>query len=69
MDKVSLQVPASLSEFSASSDGRTIAKLKMFYVGETADGRVFDKQFADKLVESLPYCPIVGFFSDIQDDF
>lgn len=69
MDNVSLQVPASLSEFSASSDGRTIAKLKMFYVGETADGRVFDKQFADKLVESLPYCPIVGFFSDIQDDF
>lgn len=69
MNKVSLQVPASLSEFSTANDGRTIAKLKMFYVGETADGRVFDKEFADKLVASLPYCPIVGFFSDIQDDF
>ena len=69
MDKVSLQIPASLSEFSAANDGRTIAKLKMFYIGETADGRVFDKQFADKLIESLPYCPVVGFFSDITDDF
>ena len=69
MDKVSLQIPASLSEFSATSDGRTIAKLKMFYIGETADGRVFDKDFAEKLLESLPYCPVVGFFSDIQDDF
>ena len=69
MNNVSLQIPASLSEFSAAQDGRTIAKLKMFYVGETADGRVFDKEFAEKLVETLPYCPVVGFFSDITDDF
>lgn len=70
MDNVSLQVPASLSDFSSTaSDGRTLGKLKMFYVGETADGRVFTKEFSDKLVASLPYCPIVGFFSDIQDDF
>ena len=69
MDNVSLQIPASLSDFSATTDGRTIAKLKMFYIGETADGRVFEKDFADKLVKSLPYCPVVGFFSDLQDDF
>mgnify|MGYP007010846777 CR=1 FL=1 len=43
-------IPAYLSDFSTQDDQRTIAKLKMFYVGETGDGRVFDKEFSDKLV-------------------
>lgn len=67
--KVSYKIPAYLSNFSTLDNGRTIAKLKVFYIGETADGRIFDKDFAEKLAETLPYCPVVAFYSDIKDDF
>ena len=66
---VSLSIPAYLSNFSALESGRTMADLKVFYIGETADGRIFDKEFAEKLVESLPYCPVVAYYSDLKDDF
>lgn len=66
---VSYSIPAYLSNFSAQDDRRTYADLKVFYVGETADGRIFDEEFADKLVASLPYTPVVAFFSDLKDDF
>lgn len=62
-------IPAYLSNFSTSEDRRTYADLKVFYVGETSDGRVFNQDFADKLVLSLPYTPVVAFFSDLKDDF
>ena len=66
---ISLSIPAYLSNFSALDNGRTMADLKVFYIGETADGRVFDQAFADKLVQSLPYCPVVAYYSDLKDDF
>ena len=66
---ISLSIPAYLSNFSALENGRTMADLKVFYIGETADGRIFDEEFANKLVESLPYCPVVAYFSDLKDDF
>lgn len=62
-------IPAYLSNFSTLDDQRTIANLKVFYIGETGDGRIFDKDFADKLVASLPYAPVVAFYSDMKDDF
>lgn len=62
-------IPAYLSNFSVQDDKRTVAKLKVFYVGETADGRVFDKEFSEKLVASLPYTPVVAYYSDLKDDF
>lgn len=63
-------IPAYLSDFSTQDDQRTIAKLKMFYVGETGDGRVFDKEFSDKLVKNgIAYLPVVAFYSDLKDDF
>ena len=66
---ISLSIPAYLSNFSALESGRTMADLKVFYIGETEDGRIFDQEFADKLVKSLPYCPVVAYFSDLKDDF
>ena len=61
-------IPAYLSDFSTQDDQRTIAKLKMFYVGETGDGRVFDKEFSDKLVKNgIAYLPVVAFYSDLKD--
>lgn len=66
---ISLSIPAYLSNFSALENGRTMADLKVFYIGETADGRIFDQEFAEELVQSLPYCPVVAYFSDLKDDF
>lgn len=66
---VSYKIPAYLSNFSTLENGRTIAKLKVFYIGETADGRIFSKEFADKLVGTLPYCPVVAYYSDLKQDF
>lgn len=66
---ISYSIPTYLSNFTTSVEGRTTAKLKVFYVGETGDGRVFSKEFSEKLIKSLPNCPVVGFFSDLKDDF
>lgn len=66
---ISFGIPAYLSDFSTLEDQRTICKLKMFYVGETEDGRVFNKDFSEELVKSLPYTPVVAFYSDLKDDF
>ena len=62
-------IPTYLSDFSAQEDGRTIAKLKVLYVGETADGRIFDEEFSKEIAASLPDCPVVAFYSDIKKDF
>lgn len=69
MKKVSFKVPAYLSNFSSLDNGRTVAKLKMFYIGKTADNREFTKEFAEELIKSLPYCPVVAFYSDVTKDF
>lgn len=66
---LNFSIPAYLSNFSTQDDKRTIAQLKVFYVGETGDGRVFDKNFSDELIKSLPYTPVVAFYSDLKDDF
>lgn len=44
-------------------------KLKVFYKGETADHRVIDGKFADELIKSLPYTPIVSYYDEEKDDF
>lgn len=66
---LNFSIPAYLSDFSTQDDKRTIAKLKVFYVGETGDGRVFDKDFSSELAQSLPYTPVVAYYSDLKDDF
>lgn len=66
---INYSIPAFLSNFSATEDNRTHADLKVFYKGETCDGRVFDDEFAEKMVASLPYTPVVAFYSDLKDDF
>lgn len=45
------------------------AKLKMYYVGETVDHRLFTKEFSDKLISTIAYTPVVGFYSVADDDF
>lgn len=62
-------IPAFLSNFSTAEDNRTYADLKIFYKGETCDGRIFDDAFASNIEQSLPYTPVVAFYSDLKDDF
>ena len=45
------------------------AKLKIFYIGQTADRRVFTKEFSDKLLSTIAYTPVVGFYSVAEEDF
>lgn len=44
-------------------------KLKVFYKGETADHRYFSDAFAEKLLKSLPYTPIVSYYDEEAKDF
>ena len=45
-----------------------IYKLKVFYKGETADHRYFSDEFADQLIRSLPYTPVVSRYDDESED-
>ena len=45
------------------------AKLKIFYVGTTGDKRTFTQEFSDKLLKTLPYVPVVGYYNEEDGDF
>lgn len=47
----------------------TRAKLKVFYVGMTADKRFFSEDFAQKLIKSAAYTPVISYFDSEKDDF
>lgn len=63
-------LPASFIE--VSPEGNNLyskAKLKVFYVGETADGRLFTKKFAEKLMKTIRYAPVVSHYNEETNDF
>jgi len=64
-------LPASFVAVSDQSESPlyTRAKLKVFYVGETADHRLFTKEFSDKLLETIGYTPVVSKYNTEKDDF
>lgn len=75
-NKLNFSVPAKIDFLDAaeiSNDFQdehiTKCKLKIFYIGETADRRVFTEQFSQKLLKSLPYTPVVGYYNEESDDF
>lgn len=65
--------PVVLSDFSNNEDKNyeifSRCKLKVFYKGETADHRYFSDEFADQLIRSLPYTPVVSRYDDENEDF
>ena len=63
--------PAILSDFSMDTVNENFSRgtLKVFYQGETADKRYFSKAFAEELVKTLPYTPVVGHYDETKDDF
>lgn len=68
MNKIPNSVPVFIQDLKSNKNYST-AKLKVFYVGETEDHRLFTKEFSDKILESLPSTPVVGFFSEEDGDF
>ena len=63
-----------MSDFTAVNDDApnevfSRGKLKVFYKGETADHRYFSDAFAEKLLKSLPYTPIVSYYDEEAKDF
>jgi hypothetical protein len=77
MDKktINLSVPAKIDFLDETeveqfdNEHITRCKLKIFYIGETADRRVFTETFSQKLLKSLPYTPVVGYYNEEKDDF
>ena len=72
MKQIPSNVPAFIQDFKegvGEVKRYTKAKLKIFYVGETADHRLFTKEFSDKLLKTLPLTPVVGYYSKQDDDF
>ena len=70
MKKIPSNVPVFIQDIESQENGRySTAKLKVFYQGETADHRLFTKKFSDKVIETLPSTPVVGFYSEEGDDF
>lgn len=65
--------PVVLSDFSNNEDKNyeifSRCKLKVFYKGETADHRYFSDEFADQLIRSLPYTPVVSRYDSESEDF
>lgn len=67
---IDFKIPVTLFDFRESENSLySYAKLKIFYVGETQDKRLFTKKFSDKLLESLPYVPVVGYYDEEEEDF
>lgn len=69
MNKTS--IPAFVENFTADTENAKYskAKLKMYYIGETVDHRVFTKEFSDKIISTIAYTPVVGFYSVADEDF
>ena len=68
--KINFSIPVTLFDYRVSDNPLySFAKLKIFYVGETDDKRLFTKEFSDKLIETLPYVPVVGFYDEEKEDF
>ena len=68
--KVNFSIPVHLFNYRESDNSLySYAKLKIFYVGETGDRRLFTKEFSDQLIESLPYVPVVGYYDEEDEDF
>lgn len=67
---IKLSVPVTLFNYEASDNPLySLAKLKIFYIGQTADKRLFTKKFSDELLKTLPNVPVVGYYDLEKGDF
>lgn len=70
METINFSIPVNVFNYRQSENSLySYAKLKIFYVGETEDKRLFTKEFSDNLLKSLPYVPVVGYYNEEDEDF
>jgi len=76
VQNVSTSVPVSIialpdSKFNLNENNPfvTHARLKIFYIGQTDDNRLFTEEFSNKLIKTLPQSPVVAYFDEDSDDF
>lgn len=63
------KIPHSSFNEQAINEYVTHCKLKVFYIGETGDKRLFTEDFSNKLIKTLPQTPVVAHYSKEDDDF
>lgn len=68
--KISTNVPAFIELEEKNDNTRyTVAKLKIFYKGMTVDKRLFTEEFSDEILKTISYTPVVGYYSEDDEDF
>ena len=45
------------------------ARVRLFYTGLNRNGTYITEEFAEKLLATLPYTPVGGFWNDSEEDF
>jgi len=67
---INYSIPVTLFDYQEREDGLySLAKLKIFYIGQTQDRRLFTKEFSEQLIKTLPYVPVVGYYDTEEEDF
>jgi hypothetical protein len=67
---INFSIPVTLFDYRVSDNPLySYAKLKIFYIGLTADKRLFTEKFSNRLIKTLPYVPVVGYYDDEEEDF
>ena len=51
------------------SDQISKARVRLFYLGKNRNGSYISEEFANKLLTSLPYTPLVGIYDSEKQDF
>lgn len=68
--KISTSVPAFIELEEKNENTRyTVANLKIFYKGMTVDKRLFTEEFSNEILKTISYTPVVGYYSDDDEDF
>lgn len=69
--EISFRLPAKMHSFEVDENDSRFSrgKLNVFYIGCTADKRLFDEEFSSKLIKTLPYAPVVAYYDEEKEDF
>ena len=68
---VNFSLPAKLHSFETDEKDPRFSrgKLNIFYIGETADKRLFDEDFSSHLIKTAAYAPVVAYYDEEKEDF
>lgn len=67
--KTPIEFSINLNKAEKISDTLSKARAHIFYLGANRNGGYISKDFAEKLIETLPYTPIKGIYEEEKEDF